>query len=341
MSNQHSLLTDKPRRGLWMLVTLIVPMYFIAAKGKSSWGQENEALLVRCPKQGGSRYPVDWYYLKTNESIPTQKRNRVFASGEWLKFLPAKVVDSGVYTCVIRSSPTWNKIGYINITIYKRPTDCHIPDYLMYSTASGSGRNSRIYCPTIDLYNWTAPLKWFKNCKALQGSRYRTHRSYLFIDNVGRVDEGDYTCKFTHTENGISYNVTATRSFTVKDKPGVSVFPVIVTPSCNETKEVEIGKKVLITCMACFGTGLQSFTAVLWQVNQSNVKDLGITRIQEEQEQSQSSSNDTTCLNTVLRISEVKEEDLSLKYDCLARNLHGVVRHTTRLIEKKPSKKCL
>lgn len=57
-----------------------------------------------------------------------------------------------------------------------------------------------------------------QNCKALQGPKYRAHRAYLFIRNVGRDDEGDYTCKFTHTENGTSYIVTATRSFTVEGK---------------------------------------------------------------------------------------------------------------------------
>ncbi|XP_013378308.1 PREDICTED: interleukin-1 receptor-like 1 isoform X2 [Chinchilla lanigera] len=340
MSNLHLLMTDKPRVGLWILVILTVPIYFTAVKGISSWGLENEALIVRCPKTEGSRYPVDWYYLKTNESIPTERRNGVFASGERLKFLPAKVDNSGIYTCIIRS-PTRNRTGYANVTIYKRPTDCHIPHYLMYSTISGSEINPRIYCPKIDLYNWTAPLQWFKNCKALQGSRYRTHRSFLFIDNVGRDDEGDYTCKFTHSENGVSYNVTATRSFIVKDKPGVSVFPVIVTPSYNETKEVEIGETVNITCLACFGTGAQPFAGVLWQVNRSNIKDLGGARIQDEQGENQSSSNDMTCLNTVLRITEVKEEDLSQEYDCVAWNFHGVIRHAVRLIKKDPSKECL
>lgn len=32
----------------------------------------------------------------------------------------------------------------------------------MYSTTSGSEKNSKIYCPTIGLYNWTAPVEWFK-----------------------------------------------------------------------------------------------------------------------------------------------------------------------------------
>ncbi|KAK2093028.1 Interleukin-1 receptor-like 1, partial [Saguinus oedipus] len=52
--------------------------------------------------------------------------------------------------------------GYANVTIYKKQPDCNIPDYMMYSTVSGSEKNSKIYCPTIDLYNWTAPLEWFK-----------------------------------------------------------------------------------------------------------------------------------------------------------------------------------
>lgn len=57
-----------------------------------------------------------------------------------------------------------------------------------------------------------------QNCRALQGPRYRGHGAYLFINNVRQDDEGDYTCKFTHTENGTTYVVTATRSFTVEGK---------------------------------------------------------------------------------------------------------------------------
>lgn len=60
------------------------------------------------------------------------------------------------------NSPAANKTGYVNVTIYKKQPDCNIPDYLIYSKTSGSEKNSRIYCPTIDLYNWTAPVEWFK-----------------------------------------------------------------------------------------------------------------------------------------------------------------------------------
>ncbi|PNI13467.1 hypothetical protein CK820_G0053561 [Pan troglodytes] len=226
--------------GFWILAILTILMYSTAAKfSKQSWGLENEALIVRCPRQGKPSYTVDWYYSQTNKSIPTQERNRVFASGQLLKFLPAEVADSGIYTCIVRS-PTFNRTGYANVTIYKKQSDCNVPDYLMYSTVSGSEKNSKIYCPTIDLYNWTAPLEWFKNCQALQGSRYRAHKSFLVIDNVMTEDAGDYTCKFIHNENGANYSVMATRSFTVKDEQGFSLFPVIGAPAHNEIKEVEI-----------------------------------------------------------------------------------------------------
>lgn len=76
-------------------------IFFLFA-GKSSWGLENEALIVTCPRQAQSRNHVDWYYSKTNKSITTQKENRIFASGKHLKLLPANVGDSGMYTCIVR-----------------------------------------------------------------------------------------------------------------------------------------------------------------------------------------------------------------------------------------------
>nr|XP_025724848.1 interleukin-1 receptor-like 1 isoform X1 [Callorhinus ursinus] len=320
---------------LWVVALLTILVHSTAAKfSKSSWGLENEALIVRCPRQGKSRYPVDWYYSKTNKSITTQKRNRVLASGERLKLLPAKVNDSGIYTCIIRS-PTFNKIGYVNVTIYKKNPECNIPDHLIYSTTSGSEKNSKIYCPTIDLYNWTTPVEWFKNCKALHGPRYHIHKTFVLIDNATSKDTGDYTCKFMHNENGLSYSVTATRSFVMKEEESFSWFPVIIAPPQNETKEVEIGKRANILCSACFGKGSRFMAGVRWKVNGTTVKNFGEARIQEEQEQNQ--SNELTCQNTILRIDDVREEDLLLQYECLAQSLHGSIRHTVRLKRRSPN----
>ncbi|XP_019524268.1 PREDICTED: interleukin-1 receptor-like 1 [Hipposideros armiger] len=329
----NTCLTDKLRMRLWVLAVLtLLKISTVATLNKPSWGLENEALIVKCPRQAQPRYTVDWYYSKTNKSITTQKENRVFASGKHLKLLPANIEDSGIYTCIVRS-PKFIKIGYVNVTIYKKQPDCNIPDDLIYSTSFKSSKSCKIYCPTISLYNWTAPVEWFKNCTALQGSRYYTHGTYLLIDNATSKDTGDYTCKFMHNENGVSYIVTATRSLEIQDEEGFSIFPVIRAPPQNETKDVEIGKPANLTCSACFGKGVQFTAAVLWEVNRTKINNFSEVRIQEEHQQNE--SNDLTCLSMVLRIADVKEEDLSLRYDCLALNLHGLRRHTVRL-RKKP-----
>ncbi|XP_041511972.1 interleukin-1 receptor-like 1 [Microtus oregoni] len=325
--------------GLWVLAVLTVSMYSSVTKSsKAIWGLEHEALIVRCPQGGGPLDHVEWYNSITNESMSTQKSKGIFVSRDRLKFLPARMAHSGMYACVV-TSPDLNMTEFMNVTIHRKTTGCNVPDHLMYKTVNGSAKNPKITCPTIFYYNWSAPVQWFKNCKALQGPKYRAHRAYLFIKNVGRDDEGDYTCKFTHTENGTSYIVTATRSFTVEEK-GFSVFPVIKFPAHNTTMEVEIGKPVNITCLACFGKGSQFLTEVLWRINERNVEMFGKERIQEEKEQNQSSSSAMDCLTSVLRITNVTDKDLSQNYDCLALNHRGVIRHTLQLREKQPSKAC-
>lgn len=58
----------------------------------------------------------------------------------------------------------------------------------------------------------------FQNCQVLQGPRYYKRETYLLIDNATSKDEGYYTCKFNHNEDGVSYSVTTTRSFAFKSK---------------------------------------------------------------------------------------------------------------------------
>lgn len=132
-----------------------------------------------------------------------------------------------------------------------------------------------------------------------------------------------------------------------------------------------LGKPASIPCSACFGKGSQIMAGILWKVNGSKVQNFGEPRIHEDREQNQryfytevktspppptqfatakqalkvtgcllSSSNELTCLSTVLKIEPVREEDLSMEYDCVALNLHGWTRHTIRLKRRSPSKEC-
>lgn len=331
---QHLLVTDTPRMPLWILAVLTIPAYFTSASNsKPFWGLENEALVVKCPLSGENSHQVDWYHSVTNQKISTEKGSRVFSS-RYLKFLPAQISDSGIYTCVIQS-PTFNGTKYVNVTIYKRQPDCRIPDDFMYTTVDASEKNPRINCPRSEFYNWTAPLEWFKNCKALTGSRYNVYSSYLLIQNLTSDDAGDYTCKLLHNENGANYTVTATRSLYVKEIQGFPLFPVIRAPPNNETKEVELGETTNLTCHACFGKGTQKDTMVHWRINGFKVENFSEVRIQEVERSNE--SNEMACLSVVLRITDVKETDLSLTFDCIALNRAGIRIHTAKLRRKKPT----
>ncbi|KAM9722374.1 interleukin-1 receptor-like 1 isoform 3-T4 [Dama dama] len=137
-----------------------------------------------------------------------------------------------------------------------------------------------------------------------------------------------------HNEYGVKYIVTATRSFTVTEEQGFSLPPEIKAPAQNEIKEVEIGKPTNITCLACFGKGHQVMAEAFWRVNGSEVKNFSETRIQVMQELMQ--SGELTCRRAVLKIEDVREEDLTWKYDCLAMNFHGFITHTITLRRKNP-----
>lgn len=40
----------------------------------------------------------------------------------------------------------------------------------------------------------------------------------MIIEDATSNDTGDYTCKFKHNENGVYYNVSATRAFKFEGK---------------------------------------------------------------------------------------------------------------------------
>lgn len=225
------------------IMTIFIHVKFTAADFTTfHQGLEKEALIVVCSRNSGV-YPVEWYDTKNNIITNTQGKSRVFASGKYLKFLPAEVSDTGIYTCIVKS-PTSNKIGNVSVTIYEQQPGCNIPTQLIYAEASGSEKDSKIYCPTTRNFKLTEPIEWFKNCKPLQGPRYKSHNNYLIIEDATSNDTGDYTCKFKHNENGVYYNVSATRAFKFEEKRGFIASPMILAPAQNETKEVEIGKKV-------------------------------------------------------------------------------------------------
>ncbi|XP_036614169.1 interleukin-1 receptor-like 1 [Trichosurus vulpecula] len=299
-----------------------------AMRGRHYNAMENEALIALCPRSTKPGSQVYWTYFKSNKSITTSKRSRIYSSGVQLKFLPTSVKDSGIYNCTIKS-PKVSFGGYVNITIYPKPQGCVVPKDLLYKTAQGSEVRSMIHCPTIERYNEIARVDWFKNCKALKGQHYYAKEDYLIIKNPTAADTGDYTCKFIYSENGVNYAVTASRSFIFQGKSNFSMLPEITSPMHHHVLAVELGTNVSMPCKACFGRGLQMIDEVGWCIREKNsINCIKNSRFHEE---NKATNKHLYCRTITLRIANLKKEDLSLEFYCWALNGHGVKEHSLQI----------
>ncbi|KAM9036090.1 interleukin-1 receptor-like 1 isoform 2-T3 [Sarcophilus harrisii] len=222
---------------------LVLSALFIesrAAKlGKPYNAMEKEALIVLCPRTKKPESQVYWTHFKSKKNITTNKGNRIYSSGVRLKFLPTSLNDTGIYNCTIKS-PKVSFRGYVNITIYPKQHDCTVPKDLLYIPEKGTYINSMIHCPTIELYDEIVRVDWFKNCKALKGQGYYANKDHLIIKNPTAADAGIYTCKFIYSENGINYNVTASKSFIFQGESNYSMLPEITYPVNHDVIEVEL-----------------------------------------------------------------------------------------------------
>ncbi|XP_051840289.1 interleukin-1 receptor-like 1 [Antechinus flavipes] len=305
-----------------------------AKRGKPYNAMENEALIVLCPRTKKPGSQVYWTHFKSKKNITTNKENRIYSSGVQLKFLPTSLNDSGIYNCTIKS-PKVSFGGYVNITIYPKPHDCAIPRDLLYMPEKGTYIKSIIHCPTIERYDEIVRVDWFKNCKALKGEGYYANKDYLIIKNPTAADAGIYTCKFIYSENGINYNVTASKPFIFQGESNYSMLPEITYPVNHDVIEVELGTNVSLVCRVCLGKGMQIIEQVAWCIKKKNIINcIKNPRFREENEASKSNEN-LNCKTVTLRIANVKREDLSLEFYCWALNEHGFKEHSIRIRMKK------
>uniref|UniRef100_A0A674I6C4 Interleukin 1 receptor like 1 n=1 Tax=Terrapene triunguis TaxID=2587831 RepID=A0A674I6C4_9SAUR len=280
---------------------------------------EDEALVVKCPQNCQNR-TVKWYHTQTNQLIPAEEGGRIHSSGRFLWFLPTSKEDSGNYTCVTHYS-NYTKQSTVSVMVYLHKQGICFPSQIRYPNDTGTLTSGRIVCPTIDNYEKATIVKWYKDCKPLQGPRekYSMGERYLFIKRPQKTDEGHYTCYFTCIHSGNVYNVSATRPFIVKEEVSSPIPPQIQYPADNAVIQVEFG-----ICGALLGIGKQNIAVVTWEVN--GIKFSYFASYREYYGES------------ILTIEEVKEEDLLSNFTCIALNEIDHVMLTVTLQLKVPCK---
>uniref|UniRef100_A0A8C0GJA0 Interleukin 1 receptor like 1 n=1 Tax=Chelonoidis abingdonii TaxID=106734 RepID=A0A8C0GJA0_CHEAB len=299
--------------GLLHLI-LVSTFLSVSMTSESFHAMEDEALVVKCPQNCQNR-TIKWYITQTNQLIPAEEGGRIHSSGRFLWFLPTSKEDSGNYTCVTRYS-NYTKQSTVSVMVYPHKQGICFPSWIRYPNDTGTLTSGRIVCPTIDNYAKATIVKWYKDCKPLQGPRekYSMGEKYLFIKRPQKTDEGHYTCHFTYIHSGNVYNVSATRPFIVKEEVSSPISPQIQYPTDNTVIQVEFG-----ICRALLGIGKPNIAVVTWEVNEIKAEYLNTSRFREDHQFFMRRDREYYGEST-LTIEEVTEEDLLSNFTCVALN---------------------
>nr|XP_033806333.1 interleukin-1 receptor-like 1 [Geotrypetes seraphini] len=287
----------------------------------------DEAFIINCHCVGPNDLSDNITWFRNDMRIPNKEGTRIHSSGEYLRILPTAQGDTGTYTCFIQrnASSFW---CHMNLTVYRYEQGNCFPANSRFEPISQKVGDAKIVCPMTNQYEKLSNFTWYKDCRRLQGTKYKIISTDLIIKEANKSDEGSYTCKFTYVHNGTEYNVTRTKALKIKENT-ITKFPMIDSPR-NGTMEVEVGSARNITCSAFLGYGPQKGFSVYWTVNGTKIKKLDQLRFNETKQSVQ--KHNQTFHVSVLMIMEVKKEDLYTNFTCTALNFVGWQESTIILI---------
>nr|XP_006127707.1 interleukin-1 receptor-like 1 [Pelodiscus sinensis] len=333
----ESLHSELSRNMMGLLhLMLLSTLLSVSMTSESYDAMEGEALVVKCPRDRPNR-TITWYHTQTNLPIPAEEGERIFSSGRFLWFLPTAKEDSGTYTCFVCDFSKCTMPSTVSVMVYPYKRGICFPSRIRYPNDTGTLTSGKIVCPTIDNYENATIVKWYKDCKPLQGpsEKYLMREKYLFIKCPPKTDEGYYTCYFTYMHGGNVYNVSATRRFIVEETVSSPILAQIQYPTDNSVIQVELGSPVNISCKAFLGIGKQNIAVVTWNVNETKAEALNSLRFQVDCQFFRESDR-RYYGESILNIEKVKEEDLLSNFSCTALNEMGFVMHKVMLQLKVP-----
>ncbi|XP_015219616.1 interleukin-1 receptor type 2 [Lepisosteus oculatus] len=306
---------------------------------------QGEAVVLKCHSLarylGRSAEPgftFQWVNNSAGQVISAQG-GRVHTQGELLWFLPAVVRDSGNYSCILRNA-SYCLVSPFSLRVYESKHD-NLND-LSFTNTADSGSNGRVFCPRLTEYMKSAKteeLKWYKESTPIPASqnktRYKKTGTSLLIRDVKSGDEGYYTCELNFPFNNTHYKVSRVIKLQITAQP---VKPRITNP-LNNTVETSLGSTLLVPCKVFMGFQTTQQPYIMWLANNSYVfMDFPDKRVTEGPEYVLTEPEGNFA-GLDLIISQVRQEDVSTEFKCIARNGLGSHESTVKikLIDEIPA----
>ncbi|XP_068420756.1 interleukin-1 receptor-like 2 isoform X3 [Eschrichtius robustus] len=183
---------------------------------------------------------VDATWCKYPRKIPVSKniQSRIHQDQNWILFLPVKGEDSGIYHCDTNDTNICPRMQ-VNLTVFKkhwcgtsRNSQPNVPDE--YKQILYVGKDDTLICHlnfpnSFDLDS----VKWYKDCKEIEGERFISWGRKLLVTNVSAKDGGNYACQARLTYAKKQHTVLKSISVKIRKVGNGRRIPKIIYPKNN------------------------------------------------------------------------------------------------------------
>ncbi|KFV17857.1 Interleukin-1 receptor type 1, partial [Tauraco erythrolophus] len=296
---------------------------------------DGQPLAIKCSLEKSLKsgdYNLTWYKVGNKTAVPRDKFSRIHQQKNLIWFLPAMLEDSGDYECVIRNLTSCRKM-YTKVTVFKRIDGLCLNEKFAVEEVIFTLSSAKVVCPNLDYFRNVKniqPVRWYKDCQLLEGSRFAISNSDLIILNVTVHDQGNYTCETIYTYNGKQYNISRDISLIVEVSPPKK--PPEISYPRNNSIEVELGSQITVDCNTTGADGYEVF----WTGNGVYIDVFYMSRIFASPYEEETSYDGRPVHSVKLIILEVNSEDFEQPFVCQASNAFGQVASYIILKHKVP-----